>query len=131
MDNNYGEINNHILSEWINFPHFTKSETEYLLFIRFITTLYPEPDNAAHILPAHFFNVYFNIIISFTPGSSKRPFACRFPHQHSYAIIFSVYHHLPCPFHSPPCAQLKNANSSIKVNVNLNLPLSHGGGVQV
>ena len=52
---------------------------------------------------SHFFNIYFNIILTSTPGSTKRPFSLGFPHQNS--VCTSPLPHIcprpmPGPFYS-------------------------------
>ena len=73
-----------------NAPHFMESESS-LRRSRVPTTCpYPAADRSSQCLPTHFLNIHHNIILPYTPGSSK---FCSlwFPHQNPLCT---------CPPHS-------------------------------
>ena len=65
-----------------------------------VTGPYPEPDSV-YAFPPSLFNIYFNIILSPTPMSSKCPFIIEFPH-HPPVRTALLPQSATCPAHLNP-----------------------------
>jgi hypothetical protein len=53
------------------------------------TCPFPEPDQSSSHTPSHFLMIHLNIIIQFTPGSSKQSLSLRFPTKILYKPLLS------------------------------------------
>jgi hypothetical protein len=62
-------------------PHFMEFQGLFPHLQRPATYLYTEPDNPVYAYASHFWNFHFNIILSYTPRSSKLSLFIRFRHK--------------------------------------------------
>ena len=63
-----------------NSPHFMETENSSPRLQELSTCPYPKPDQSSPF--PHFLRAHLNIILTYTPGSSKWSLSLRFPHQH-------------------------------------------------
>ena len=69
-----------------------------------------------HASPSHFLNIHFNIILRYTPWSSKWPLSLRFPlHNPVYSSPILHTRYMPHPSHSSPFYHPHNIGWAVQI----------------
>jgi hypothetical protein len=84
------------------------------------TCLYPEPHQSGPRPPSHCVKIHLNIILAFTPASSKWSLSLRFPHQNFLYTSLSHTCYMPRPSHysrfdhpNSICEEYRSFSSSV------------------